>query len=107
MVQAERRESSSENAVLLVGLCLALIGVTLYLLVARLHIRPSQLLETGLYLLIMITAVAVPISWKITDPGIRKKRDPFVMPARRDRKYVAEAWKKHSVVLGYDMNFKP
>jgi hypothetical protein len=52
MVQAERKESSSENAVLLVGLCLALIGVTIYLLVARLHIRPSQLVEASLYVLI-------------------------------------------------------
>ena len=107
MVQKERRESASENAVLLVGLGLALVGITLYLLVARLHIRPSQLIEAGLYLLIVITAVAVPISWRIHDPGMRKKRDPFVMPARRDRKYVAAAWKKHSVLLGYDMNFNP
>lgn len=107
MIQGERRESSSENAVLLTGLGLALAGGTLYLLVARLHVRPSQLVEAGLYLLIMIAAVAVPISWKLHDPGIRKRRNPFVMPPRRDGKYVAAAWKKQSVVLGYDMNLKP
>ena len=107
MVQGEKKESTSENAVLLVGMSLALVGVALYLVVTRFHIRPSQLVEAGLYLLILITAVVVPISWKIHDPGIRKKRNPFVMPKRTDRKHVAAAWKKHSVVLGYDMNFKP
>lgn len=106
-MDGERKESSSENGMLVAVLALALIGATLYLLVARLYIRPAQLVEAGLYLLIMITAVAVPISWKIHDPGIRKKRDPFVMPRRRDRKFVAAAWKNHSVLLGYDMNFKP
>jgi hypothetical protein len=77
------------------------------ILLVRLHIRPAQLVETGLYLFLGAIGVFVPIYWKVNDPGIRKKRDPFVMPARRDKKYVQSAWKEHSVVLGYDMKLKP
>ena len=107
MIEHERRDSSSENGVLLVVLLLGFAGIALYLVVARLHIRPGQLAEGGLYLLIGLAAIAVPIFRKLHDPGMRETRHPFVLPARQDDKHVADAWKKRAVLLGYDMNLQP
>jgi hypothetical protein len=107
VLEKGRHERDSENVLLLSGLALAVAGLVVYVVVARYHIRQGQLVEAGLYLLMAVTAVAAPASWKLNAPGIRKKRDPFVITEARDRKIVAKAWKRRSVVLGYDMNLKP
>jgi len=47
-----QRESLGDSPVILVLLGIALIGFGLYLMVAKLHVRPMQLAEAGLYFFI-------------------------------------------------------
>src|SRR6266581_1960490 len=102
-----QRESLGDSPVILVLLAIALIGFGLYLVVARLHVRPTQLAEAGLYFFIICAAIVSPIVRRLTQGGKRKKRAPFVVPAARDAHAVAEAWDRNAVLLGYDMDEKP
>ena len=76
-------------------------------LVARYHIRKEQLVEAALYLFIITAAIAVPVLRKFSGKGERRKRPPFVMPARRDERAIEAAWNQNAVLLGYDMDEKP
>jgi hypothetical protein len=102
-----QRESLGDSPVILVLLGIALSGFGLYLVVARLHVRPMQLAEAGLYFFIVCAAIVSPIVRRFTQGGIRKKRAPFVVPAARDAHAVAESWDRNAVLLGYDMGGKP
>jgi hypothetical protein len=95
-----------ETQLTLVFLAFAVIGILLYLAVARYHIRGEQLLEACLYMTIVGIEVAAPLVWKFR---IRAKRKmvPFIMPARMDERAVESAWNQSAVVLGYDMDMKP
>jgi type IV secretory pathway TraG/TraD family ATPase VirD4 len=83
------------------------LGVFLYLMVARFHFRKQQLVEAALYFLIVTAAVITPVLRKFAFAGKRKKRTPFVTPARKDEKAIEHAWDESSVLLGYDMDGKP
>lgn len=103
-----RRESSlGDSPVILLLLVFVLVGLGLYLVVTRLHIRARQLAEAGLYFFIICAAIAAPIVRKLSQGGKRRKRAPFVVPAPKDERAVAEAWDRNAVVLGYDMDGKP
>jgi Type IV secretory system Conjugative DNA transfer len=96
-------EAAVVGAVLLFG-AVALVS---YLVVARFHIRSEQLLEGGLYLGVIAAAVLAPALRRFAMRGKRKKRPPFIIPARKDERAVEAAWKQNAVVLGYDMDEKP
>lgn len=83
------------------------LGVFLYLMVARFHFRKQQLVEAALYFLIVTAAVITPVLRKFALANKRKKRTPFVTPARKDEKAIEKAWDESSVLLGYDMDGKP
>jgi hypothetical protein len=103
-----RRNISEPDAQLaLVLLVFVVLGVGLYLVVARFHVRGAQLLEAALYFLVMAAAVVAPLVRRFTTRGSRKKRAPFVVPIDKDERAVEAAWKQHAVLLGYDMDEKP
>jgi hypothetical protein len=83
------------------------IGLVLYLVVARYHIRKEQLVEAGLYLFIVMAAFALPALRKFSRRRERRKRSPFVIPARQDERAIEAAWNQNAVLLGYDMDEKP
>jgi hypothetical protein len=103
-----RREmTTAEAGVVGAVLGFGLIGLALYLVVARYHIRKEQLVEVGLYLFIAMAAVALPVLRKIARRGERQKRPPFVIPARKDERAIEAAWSQNAVLLGYDMDEEP
>jgi hypothetical protein len=81
-----------------------------YILCARFHIRPAQLVELSLYTLYGLIA-AVAVTWYFVT--LRKRREatwphpPLFMSQTRDRKAVASAYKRNAIVLGYDVHGKP
>ena len=103
-----RRNISQPDAQLaLMLLVFAVLGVGLYLVVARFHVRGAQLLEAALYFLVIAAAVVAPLVRRFTTKDSRKKRAPFVVPIDKDERAVEAAWKQHAVLLGYDMDEKP
>ena len=84
-----------------------LVALALYLAVARFHIRKEQLVEAGLYLFIITAAIVGPVLRKFSRRETRKKRPPFVIPARKDERAIEAAWNQNAVLLGYDMDEKP
>jgi hypothetical protein len=103
-----RRNISEPDAQLaLMLLVFAVLGVGLYLVVARFHVRGAQLLEAALYFLVIAAAVVAPLVRRFTTNDSRKKRAPFVVPIDKDERAVEAAWKQHAVLLGYDMDEKP
>ena len=103
----QKEPSLGDSPVILLLLLIALMGFGLYLVVARLHIRSSQVVEAIVYFFILCAAIVTPIVWRVAHGGKRKKRAPFVVPAAKDERAVAEAWDRNAVVLGYDMDAKP
>ena len=107
-VSRNQRETSLEDSpIVLLLMLFAVAAIGLYLTVARLHIRPQQLVEGALYLFIVSAALTAPIVRRFAPNAKRKKRPPFVVSAAKDERAVAEAWEKNAVVLGYDMDEKP
>src|SRR3984885_15622802 len=98
-----RRNSSEPDAQLaLMLLVFVVLGVCLYLAVARFHVRGAQLLEAALYFLVIAAAVVAPLVRRFTTRDSRKKRAPFVVRADRDEREVEAAWKRNAVLLGWD-----
>jgi hypothetical protein len=103
-----RRNISEPDAQLaLVLLVFVVLGVGLYLVVARYHVRGAQLLEAALYFLVIAAAVVARLVRRFTTRDSRKKRPPFVVPIDKDERAIEEAWKQNAVLLGYDMDEKP
>ena len=102
-----REASLGDSPVILLLLLFVVAGFGLYLVVARLHIRPQQLVEAALYFFIFCAAITTPIIRKFAQDAKRKKRAPFVVPTVKDERAVADAWARNAVVLGYDMDAKP
>jgi len=103
-----RREASlGDSPVILLLLLFVGAGFGIYLVVARLHIRPQQLVEAALYFFIFCAAMTTPIIRRFAEGAKLKKRHPFVVPATKDECAVADAWSRNAVVLGYDMDTKP
>ena len=99
--------SLADSPVVLVLLLMVVAGVGVYLVVTRLHIRPQQLVEATLYLFIAGAAAAIPLIRRFAPDAKRRKRAPFVVPAAKDERAVADAWEQNAVVLGYEMEGKP
>src|SRR6516225_9412332 len=94
-VSRKQRETSIEDSpIVLLLMLFAVAAIGLYLTVARLHIRPQQLVEGALYLFIVSAALTAPIVRRFAPNAKRKKRPPFVVSAAKDERAVAEAWEK-------------
>lgn len=103
-----RREESAGFVVAIV--LLAILSGGAYILVARYHVCPSQLVEAAVYLLFAgIGATAVV--WHLAT--IRRRREttwphpPLSISPEEDRKGVGAAYDQNAIVLGYDVHGKP
>jgi hypothetical protein len=103
----QREASLADSPILLLLMLFVVAAIALYLVVARLHIRPQQLAEGALYLFIVCAAFTVPIVRRFAPIATRKKRPPFVVPPAKDERAVSDAWQRNAVVLGYDMDENP
>jgi hypothetical protein len=102
-----RNVSEPDGQLALVLLVLVMLGLGLYLIVARYHVRGEQLVEAALYFMVIAIAVVAPLLRRFATRATQKKRAPFVVPVRKDERAIEEAWKQNAVLLGYDMDEKP
>jgi hypothetical protein len=105
--RSRRNVSEPDAQLALVLLVLVVLGIGLYLIVARYHVRGEQLVEAALYFMVIATAVVAPLLRRFATRGTQKKRAPFVVPVRKDERAIEEAWKQNAVLLGYDMDERP
>jgi hypothetical protein len=89
---------------------IALLIAGYYILATRFHIRPAQLLELSLYSLYAIVGIVALIWYRVT---LRQRREtnwphpPLFVDPMRDRKTVAAAYRRNSIVLGYNVHGEP
>ncbi|HET6842911.1 MAG TPA: TraM recognition domain-containing protein [Candidatus Angelobacter sp.] len=102
------RESSHDaNApIWLTLLAFALVGVGIYLLINRLHVRKEQLIEIAIYLVCLAGAIySVVMYWQRHKERARKTRPRSTLTIRHDRRQrnIKKAHERDSVVAGYDV----
>jgi len=94
---------------------LAVVGVTVlafgyYILAARFHIRPAQLVELSLYALYALVST-ISLTWYFLTLRRRKEASwphpPLFINQAKDRKAVASACEQNSIVLGYNVHGEP
>jgi hypothetical protein len=107
----EHRVSREENIALVIAVVvLVVVSLGAYIAVRRLHIRPYQLVEAGLYLLCLLTALFLTARHLWTR---RKRREetwphpPLFVPMLKDQAYVQRALGKNAILLGYDVHSEP
>ena len=113
--QAESRRGrlyspEESGAIVLTLIFLAIIGGVFYVAAARYHLRISQLVEAGLYLISLLGAGGVIIHYLWTYNQKLEQAWPHV-PARlsplRDHAHVQKASAGNAIVLGYDVHRRP
>ena len=81
-----------------------------YILAARLHIRPAQLVELSLYALYVLVST-ISVTWYFLTLRRRKEANwphpPLFISRAKDRKAVASAYEQNSIVLGYNVHGEP
>lgn len=104
-----REQEESLGLVLVLG-TLVVVAAGSYILVARYHLRPAQLVEGGLYLL-FASIGCIAVAWYvITLPRRRETawpHPPLYISAEKDRKAIQSAYDQNAIVLGYDVHGKP
>lgn len=109
-----RREytwSHEENpAMIATVIVLALLSGGLYILVARFHLRPSQLVEIFLYMACAFVAT-MSIVWHAVTLRNRRENNwphpPLFVSQSKDRAAVRSAFAQNAIVLGYDVHGTP
>lgn len=109
--RARYHHNQEENVgLLLIVILLAVLAAGSYLLIARFHIRPLQLVEAGLYLLYAAIGITAMI-WDVTTRSCRREQNwphpPLYIAPETDRKVVRTAYQQNAIVLGYDVHGKP
>ena len=81
-----------------------------YILAARFHIRPAQLVELSLYALYALVST-ISVTWYFLTLRRRKEANwphpPLFVSQAKDRKSVASAYEQNSIVLGYNVHGEP
>lgn len=109
--QRHRSSLLEESPALVIGLVLA--GMYLLAMVAAKYvwyIKDRQIVEGTLWLLLAAVAAFIPVYQFTRAKKVRAQSWPNqlpTVPTRHEKEIVRKAWKKHSVVLGYDMEGKP
>ena len=94
-------------AFVLAVLAVIILAAGYYILAARFHIRPAQLIELSLYALYGIVAVVSVIWYFVT---LRRRHEanwphpPLFVSHAKDRKAVSAAYGQSSIVLGYNVH---
>jgi hypothetical protein len=100
-----------ENAGLVLAIVVLLaLALTSYILVARFHIRPAQMVEGCLYLVFLGTA-AGSLIWHFATLRHRREENwphpPLYVGQARDRKASQAAFDQKAIVLGYNVHGEP
>jgi len=105
--QQKHRQEEKGAAVLVAFLVISLAG---YLVVSRFHIRPNQLVELTLYVLIAVAALIAGIWHFSTVKHRMENRWPhppvYILPMK-DYENVRQAHEENAVVIGHDIYGKP
>src|ERR1700761_3400961 len=104
--RAVRRQNDTQDAVL-VGwvLILGIVGILYFLAYDRLHVRAGQLVELTIYPLLLGVFAWEALRYKATKVAKMEAAWPRPIPyvsKKRERLYLDEAVRRHSVLLGYD-----
>ncbi|HYL12353.1 MAG TPA: type IV secretory system conjugative DNA transfer family protein [Terriglobales bacterium] len=107
-VYHQRQEESL--AFVLAVAAIIVLAAGYYILWARLHIRPGQLIELSLYAVYGLAAT-VSVVWYFATLGRRRERNwphpPLYVSPEKDRQAVAAAYKQNAIVLGYNVHGEP
>src|ERR1700758_1840216 len=106
-----RRQNDAQDAVLLGWvLILGVVGILYFLAYNRLHIRAGQLVEITIYPLLAAVFAWEALRYKATKTAKMEQAWPRPIPFvsnRQQEKYLSEAVRRHSVLLGYDIFGEP
>lgn len=106
-----RRHNDAQDALLLAWvLILGVFGVLYFVAYDRLHVRPGQLIEMTVYPLLAAVFLWEVLRYKATRIAKMEAAWPRPIPhvpRRQEERYLAEARKQSSVLLGYDIFGKP
>jgi len=104
-------DNRDESPALVPALAVVLIlSTSVYILYARFHIRPAQLVELSLYTLYGVIAAVALVWYFSTRRNRRESKWPhpsLFVSQSKDRKLVDAAYKRNAIVLGYDVHGKP
>lgn len=109
------REPNQEPGVYDAAFILAAVGIVLfiavwYVVTHRYHLSDRQFIEALGYLVIPVTGLGCWIWLLVTGRSRRENIWPHpyrVISPKKDERCTRDAWKKGSVVLGYDVHAKP
>jgi type IV secretory system conjugative DNA transfer VirD4/TraG family protein len=104
------RAHEDSSALAIVVFVVAVLGVGLYILVSKFHVRAYQVVEFSLYLVCLLTGLAGAMWYLKT----RKKRiasawphPPVFVPMLKELEFQQKAFKQHAIVPGYDVYGRP
>jgi hypothetical protein len=106
-----RRQNDAQDAVLLGWvLILGVVGILYFIAYNRLHIRAGQLVEITIYPLLAAVFAWEALRYKATKTAKMEQAWPRPIPfvsKQQEEKYLSEAVRRYSVVLGYDIFGEP
>lgn len=106
-----RRQNDAQDAVLLGWvLVLGVVGILYFLAYDRLHIRAGELVEITIYPLLAAVFAWETLRYKATKTAKMEQAWPRPIPfvsKQQEEKYLGEAARRHSVLLGYDIFGEP
>jgi hypothetical protein len=104
-------ENQEESiAIVLAIVVILILALGSYVLVHRVHVRPSQLAEVSIYLFLAAIA-SISVAWYALT--LRKRREakwphpPLFIDQTKDHKAVMAAQEQKAIVLGYDVHGTP
>lgn len=104
------RSHEDSSTLAIVVLTVALLGIGLYILVSRFHVRIYQVVEFSLYLVCMCTGLAGTI-WYLKTRRERIARawphPPVFVSMLKDLENQQKAFERHAIVPGYDVHGRP
>jgi hypothetical protein len=111
VVATVRRQNDAQDAILVAWvLILAIVGILYFLAYDRLHVRAGQLVELTVYPLLVGVFAWEVLRYKATKPAEMEEAWPRPIPfvsKKKEQKYLNEAVRRHSVLLGYDIYGEP
>ena len=104
------RAREEGSRITLLGILAGVLGFTLYVCIARLHLRKSQILELTLYLMAIVAAlVSVTRYYGTCKKQIQQAwpHTPVAVSVIKDLGHVQSAFEKGAIVPGYDVQSRP
>ncbi len=99
-----------EAKMLLAILGAVFLAAVLYIAYARLHFRLEQLIEISFYLVAMFIVIWDLLRYAMTfqkDKETSWPHPPLIVVRKNDERFLKEAFKENSIVIGYDVHGQP